>query len=253
MLFHYRRRSTGAVSSVVLSRAAVVVTVGLLSGLTLSGCTSGSSSKTSASTADSAAADSTASGATASDSTASDSTGGESVAADTTGGAASSRFVVPAGAVPIEYTFVKDTPLIKETLVEMTGPTKAISMHITNITYGGVVCGFSFTGPTRPDSPQQVTVTLEDSDGRIVSAKVALRWSGDQDQADSTNVDGWNFLTDAQINRNGPGWVVQVGALPEEGGLDRTPPKQAVCELTSETDITPQSGPIGYWAGFAAV
>jgi hypothetical protein len=220
-----------------LANALSVVVV--LSCVILSGCTGSSDSNPPDSNSPDTALDGTA-----------DATIDE---ASETKAVSTSAFVVPQGAVPIEYTFVKDTPLIKETLVELSAPTKAISMHITNITYGGVVCGFSFTGAKRPDSPQQVTVTLEDNDGRVVSAKVALRWTGDQDQADSNNVDGWNFLTDAQVNRNGPGWVVQVGALPEGGGLDRTPPKQAVCELTSETDITPESGPIAYWAGFAAV
>jgi hypothetical protein len=163
------------------------------------------------------------------------------------------RFVVPAEAVPIKYTFVKDTPLIEETMVQLTKPKQQLSMHITDITYGGVVCGFSFTGSKRPDSPQQIRITLEDIDGSVVQATLDLVWNDDQDVTDSDAVDGWNFLSDAQANRNGPGWVVQVGALPTGGGVDRTPPKQAVCELMSKTDITPESGPIAYWAGFAAV
>jgi hypothetical protein len=158
--------------------------------------------------------------------------------AETVPAAPSQPLNVPANAVPITYTFVKDTPLIKETLLPLEEPTKSISMLISEISYGGVVCGFSFTGAKRPDSPVKVRFELLDSDGTVVESALDIEWSGDQEKAASNVINGWNFLSDAQTNRNGPGWVVQVGALPQGGGQERTPPKQAVCELTRVRSLT---------------
>jgi hypothetical protein len=184
-----------------------------------------------------------------------ESTPGESTAPRGSESSAStpSKLKVPAGAVTIDYFVVTDQPLVKETLVPLEAPTKTVSMLVDKITYAGVVCGFSFTGAERPQPPVTFRVVVEEADGTLVDGEVQIGWNGDQEEAGSDANGDWNFLSDAQPNRNGPGWVVQVGALPIEGGKDRTPPKRATCELTSSVDITPASGPIAYWAGFAAV
>jgi hypothetical protein len=180
--------------------------------------------------------------------------GGSTAPSESTPSASTpSKLKVPAGAVTIDYFVVTDQPLVKETLVPLEAPTKTVSMLVDKITYAGVVCGFSFTGAERPQPPVTFRVVVEEADGTLVDGEVQIGWNGDQEEAGSDANGDWNFLSDAQPNRNGPGWVVQVGALPIEGGKDRTPPKRATCELTSSVDITPASGPIAYWAGFAAV
>jgi hypothetical protein len=159
---------------------------------------------------------------------------------------------VPPGAVAIEYFVATgDAPLLKETLVPLSGPTKTVAMTVNNITYAGVVCGFSFTGVDRPKPPIAFRMQIEQADGAVIDATVDVDWTGDVEKAGSTNVAGWNFLSDAQVNRNGPGWVVQVGAIPEGGGKDVATPTRALCTATAVSEMPVSAGPVAYWAGFA--
>jgi hypothetical protein len=161
---------------------------------------------------------------------------------------------VPADAVEIDYFVAKGpAPLLKETLLPLAAPTSTVSMLVNNITYAGVVCGFSFTGTERPVPPVVFRFQIEGADGKVVDASVDVGWTGDDEQAGSAAVDGWNFLSDAQVNRNGPGWVVQVGAIPAGGGQGKAVPKRALCSLTSPAEMPTTVGPIAYWAGFATV
>ncbi len=166
--------------------------------------------------------------------------------------AASRPIVVPAEAVAIEYFVATgDAPLLKETLVPLSGPTKTVAMTVNNITYAGVVCGFSFTGVDRPKPPIAFRMQIEQANGAVIDATVDVDWTGDVEKAGSTNVAGWNFLSDAQVNRNGPGWVVQVGAIPEGGGKDVDTPTRALCTATAGSEMPVSAGPVAYWAGFA--
>jgi hypothetical protein len=162
--------------------------------------------------------------------------------------------VIPENAVPIDYFVAKtNPPLLKETLVPMKSASKSVAMIVNNITYAGVVCGFSFTGADRPVSPIKFHFQIERDDNTVVDTTIDVAWDGDQDQPASGNADGWNFLADAQVNRNGPGWVVQVGAVPEGGGKGKPIPKRALCTLSSGTEMPVTVGPVAYWAGFATV
>jgi hypothetical protein len=167
--------------------------------------------------------------------------------------AASSSFVVPKGAVPIKFFMAKGTnPLLEETAVPLKDATDTVSMHVTNISYAGVVCGFSFTGTERPTPPVQFTMEIEQADGVIVSAVVPVDWEGDLEKGSgSASADGWNFLSGTGPNRNGPGWMVQVGGIPSGGGKSAKAPKQAACSLKSPKLMSPSVGPVSYWAGFA--
>ena len=161
---------------------------------------------------------------------------------------------VPADAVQIEYFVAKGTaPLLKETLVPLKTPTRSVDMLVDKITYAGVVCGFSFTGADRPVPPVTFRMQLEAADGSVVDATVDVDWTGDQEKAGSASIGGWNFLSDAQVNRNGPGWVVQVGAIPVGGGKGKPAPKRALCTLSSTVEMPVSVGPVAYWAGFATV
>jgi hypothetical protein len=159
---------------------------------------------------------------------------------------------VPPEAVAIDYFVASgEAPLLKETLVPLSTPTKSVSMIVNNITYAGVVCGFSFTGPDRPKPPLAFRMQIEQADGTVTDATVDVSWDGDVEKAASATAAGWNFLSDAQVNRNGPGWVVQVGAVATAGGKNIDSPKRALCTATSETDMPLSVGPVAYWAGFA--
>ncbi len=173
--------------------------------------------------------------------------------ADTTATQAA-QLPVPADAVLIDYFVAKGpAPLLKETLVPLQAPTKSVSMLVDKITYAGVVCGFSFTGADRPVPPLQFNIKIETGTGPLVDATVEVGWDGNTEKAGSAAVDGWNFLSDAQINRNGPGWVVQVGAIPVGGGQGKVSPKRALCTVSSAVEMPVSVGPIAYWAGFATV
>jgi hypothetical protein len=176
----------------------------------------------------------------------------ETTVPDTTVAATGEQIVVPADAVPIDYFVSKDNPpLIKETAVPLSAPTKTVSMLVNNITYAGIVCGFSFTGIDRPVSPVKFRFQIETASGSIVDTTVDVSWKGDQDEPAAGKGDGYNFLADAQINRNGPGWVVQVGAVPEGGGKGKPIPKRALCSLSSDVEMPVTVGPVSYWAGYA--
>ncbi len=162
--------------------------------------------------------------------------------------------VAPDDAVAIDYFVAKDNPpLLKETLVDMKKPTKSVSMLVDKITYAGVVCGFSFTGKDRPVSPVSFRFQIENADLTIVDESIEVKWVGDEQEVSAGGGSGWNFTGDAQVNRNGPGWVVQVGAIPIGGGKGKAAPKRALCTLTSGTEMPVTVGPIAYWAGFATV
>ncbi len=174
--------------------------------------------------------------------------------AETTVTAQESQFQVPAEAVQIDYFVAKGpAPLLKETLVDLKAPTKSVTMLVDKITYAGVVCGFSFTGADRPVPPLKFNIKIEPASGPLVDATVDVDWTGDTEKAGSAAIEGWNFLSDAQLNRNGPGWVVQVGAIPVGGGQGKVSPKRALCTVTSSVDMPISVGPVAYWAGFATV
>jgi hypothetical protein len=159
---------------------------------------------------------------------------------------------IPADAVAIDYFVASgDAPLLKETLVPLSAPTKSVAMIVNKITYAGVVCGFSFTGPDRPKPPLAFRMQIEQADGTVTDATVDVDWDGDAEKAASATAPGWSFLSDAQVNRNGPGWVVQVGAVATAGGKNVDSPKRALCTATSETEMPVSVGPVAYWAGFA--
>jgi hypothetical protein len=190
-----------------------------------------------------------------SDNNSSEGTVAESVVDASDGGSsrvALSKLTVPEDAVAIDYFVAKgEAPLLKETLLPLKAPTKTVSMIVNNITYAGVVCGFSFTGAERPKPPIAFRMQVEQADGSVIDATVDVSWDGDVEKAGSAALNGWNFLSDAQINRNGPGWVVQLGAIPEGGGQDVPSPTRALCTATSAEDMPVSVGPVAYWAGFA--
>jgi hypothetical protein len=161
------------------------------------------------------------------------------------------------GAVSIEYFLTKTSSPVPqpETPVKLDGPTKQLTMDISNISYTGVVCGFTFVG-TQPAPPLNITMTVEQADGTLVAGKVPISWGPGEggETADSSgfaNDGGWMFLGDAQANRRGPGWVVQVGAISTDGDRSGPPPKNARCVLDSDAEIPAASGPVNMWAGFA--
>lgn len=143
---------------------------------------------------------------------------------------------------------------INEFTVEVTKPVTSLRMNITKLTYRGVVCGFSFRGKA-PASPVTITMKGGNKTVRFDSGKIPVSWkditSTETMTAGSASSNGWNFSAEAHPNRSGPGWVVSLGGVTGDG--PNTVPTDVVCELHSDTPIDPASGPIGYWAGFAAV
>ena len=140
---------------------------------------------------------------------------------------------------------------LKETAVVIGAPTPALRMRVTDLTYRGVVCGFTFGG-TRPAAPVSIRVDGKTASGSFTSGPVEIRWNDDgTTSADSPSSDnGWSFSADAYPSRNGPGWAVSIGAVTAEGNPD---PTGARCELRSGAEFVPENGPVGYWAGFATV
>ena len=144
---------------------------------------------------------------------------------------------------------------LKETPVVLTGPTTRLAMAITNLSYRGVVCGFTFAG-TRPTSPVTITISGLMNTSSFTSGEVLIRWSDagvvETGQVQSNN--GWSFSADAYPNRNGPGWAVSIGAVTGEG--NDVVPTAASCTLNAAgssgaASFVPANGPVGYWAGFA--
>lgn len=156
-----------------------------------------------------------------------------------------------------EIPVVFDTPgadprPLRETDVEIGAPVSALRMRVTDLTYRGVVCGFTFLG-TRPVSP--VTIRIEGTvpTGSFSSGPVEIRWTDDgAASADAPGSDnGWSFSADAYPSRNNPGWAVSIGAVTGEG--ENVNPSDVTCELRSGSQFVPANGPVGYWAGFASV
>ena len=231
----------------------VALSAGLAAGL-LAGCTS----DTSNTSAETTSAETTTAETTTAETTVLAGNGGNETTTSVTkpgaGSPAAGSIDVPADAVTIDYFVAKGTaPLLKETLVPMESPSKSVSMLVKNITYAGVVCGFSFTGADRPIPPVKFRMQIEAADGSVIDSTVDVDWTGDSEKASSASTAGWNFLSDAQVNRNGPGWVVQVGAIPVGGGQGKPSPKRALCSLTSSVEMPTSVGPVAYWAGFATV
>lgn len=159
------------------------------------------------------------------------------------------------GDAPQEISVVFDTPgadprPLKETAVPIDSPTPVLRMRVTDLTYRGVVCGFTFVG-TRPASPVTIRVEGTTPTGGFTSGPVGLRWADDgTTSADSPPSDnGWSFSADSYPSRNGPGWAVSIGAVTAEG--ENVNPTGATCELRSGVEFAAGNGPVGYWAGFA--
>ena len=154
-----------------------------------------------------------------------------------------------------EISVVFDTPgdnprPLKETAVAIGAPTSVLRMRVTDLTYRGVVCGFTFAG-TRPTSPVTIRIEGTTATAGFSSGPVELRWKADgTTSADSPSSDrGWSFSADSYPSRNGPGWAVSIGAVTAEG--ENVNPTEVTCELRSGVEFVPQNGPVGYWAGFA--
>ncbi len=141
---------------------------------------------------------------------------------------------------------------LKETPIVLTGPTTRLGMTITNLSYRGVVCGFTFTG-SRPASPATITVSGTVKAGSFTSGAVSVGWTdaGVVETGEVKSNNGWSFSADAYPNRNGSGWAVSIGAVTGEG--EDVIPKVASCTLTAtpSAPFVPANGPVGYWAGFA--
>ena len=154
-----------------------------------------------------------------------------------------------------EISVVFDTPgadprPLKETVVAIATATPVLRMRVTDLTYRGVVCGFTFSG-TRPVSPVTISVEGSTATGSFRSGPVGLRWNDDgTTSADSPLSDnGWSFSADSYPSRNGPGWAVSIGAVTAQG--ENVNPTGVTCELRSGVEFVPENGPVGYWAGFA--
>ena len=159
----------------------------------------------------------------------------------------------PKGVVPVVFDAPGADPRpIRETMQTITGSPISLTMDIAQVSYPGVVCGFSFRGPQRPTSPVTIRMTGRMAGVAFDSGLVKVAWTGDTVSAGSASDDGggWNFLGDATVNRNGAGWVVQLGAVPK-GGDGKQKPSAATCTVTSAVPFAAANGPVGYWAGFA--
>ncbi len=187
--------------------------------------------------------------------------GGKETAAVTTGGTGPGTdtnvvstiagFEPVSAAVAVEYDLSEGNARpIAETPVELTEPTTKLTMDISNITYGGVVCGFTFKG-TKPASPLDITMTIDLGNGEVATAKVPVKWTDTGDQSGAGANNGWNFGASAGDNQAGSGWVVQLGGIPAAGGKSVEPPKRSRCVLDAPTPLGKESGPVHMWAGFA--
>ena len=142
---------------------------------------------------------------------------------------------------------------IAETTVTVDRPVTRLTMNVTNMSYRGLVCGFSFRSAP-PQSPVTIRMRGVTPVGPFDSGPLAVAWTAlDSDfvRSDSSSNNGWNFSSEAHVNRGGPGWVVSLGGVTAEA--PNVVPKTATCDLESATPLTVANSPISYWAGFAAV
>ncbi len=152
-------------------------------------------------------------------------------------------------AVQFDSPGVDPRPL-REVSVPIGAPTNVLRMRVTDLTYRGVVCGFTLAGE-RPDSPVTIAVAGTIASGSFTSGLVHVAWTADGTvTAEAPSSDhGWSFSADAYPSRNGPGWAISLGAVTAEG--DNVIPSVVTCELRSAAGFVPSNGPVGYWAGFA--
>ena len=142
---------------------------------------------------------------------------------------------------------------IREVTVAVNGPTTRLSMNVTEISYRGLVCGFSFRAEP-PTGPVTIRMTGTSPATTFDSGPLTVAWTGLDSglvKADSGGDNGWNFSSEAHVNRTGPGWVISLGGVTAEA--PDVVPTNASCVLELQTPLTPANGPIGYWAGFATV
>ena len=155
--------------------------------------------------------------------------------------------------VEVKFDF-PDTPrALNEVERPIADGTKRLALKVSRLTYHGVVCGFSIKG-ARPESPALIRMTGTKADGTgFDSGAVSVAWtSTEPPQVSSGGADNneWNFLSDANVNRSGPGWVVSLGGVTPDG--PDSIPTSAACSLELGTGtFSSANGPIGYWAGFA--
>jgi hypothetical protein len=155
--------------------------------------------------------------------------------------------------VPVTFDFPDTARPIKEVDQPVADGTKRLALKVSGLTYHGVVCGFSIKG-TRPESPVLIRMTGTKADGTgFDSGPISVAWtSTEPPEVSSGGADnnGWNFLSDANPNRSGPGWVVSLGGVTPAG--EGSIPKTAACSLEPGVGtFAAVNGPIGYWAGFA--
>jgi hypothetical protein len=139
---------------------------------------------------------------------------------------------------------------LREVAVSIAAPVKALRMRVTDLTYRGVVCGFTLAGD-RPTSPLTISVEGSIPSGSFSSGPATVSWTvdGAVDATAPASNNGWSFSADAYPSRNGPGWAVSIGAVTGEG--DSVIPTSVSCELRSDLGFVAANGPVGYWAGFA--
>jgi hypothetical protein len=155
--------------------------------------------------------------------------------------------------VPVVFDFPDTARPIKEVARPLVDGTKRLALKVSGLTYHGVVCGFSIKG-IRPESPALIRMTGTKADGTgFDSGPISVAWtSTEPPEVSSGGADnnGWNFLSDANPNRSGPGWVVSLGGVTPDG--PDSIPKSASCSLELGTGtFSAVNGPVGYWAGFA--
>ena len=159
--------------------------------------------------------------------------------------------------VPFDVTRNDARPL-KETMLAVEKPVDVLSMKVTGIAYRGMICGFSIQG-TAPTSPLTIRQIVTTPAGTFDSGPIDVSWTALDDAAvtaGTAQIGTWNFSAEAHVNRSGPGWVVSIGGVTaSRGGDDKdVTPTEGGCELRSaNTVFTPETGPVGYWAGFATV
>jgi hypothetical protein len=155
--------------------------------------------------------------------------------------------------VPVAFDFPDTARPIKEVDRPVADGTKRLALKVSGLTYHGVVCGFSIKG-TRPESPAIIRMTGTKADGTgFDSGPISVAWTSTEPpevSSGGSDNNGWNFLSDANPNRSGPGWVVSLGGVtPNVAGAI---PKTAACSLELAVGtFSAVNGPIGYWAGFA--
>lgn len=155
--------------------------------------------------------------------------------------------------VPVVFDFPATPRPIKEVDRPIAADTKRLALKVSGLSYHGVVCGFSIKG-TRPESPAIIRMTGTKADGTgFDSGPISVAWTLTEPpevSSGGSDNNGWNFLSDANPNRSGPGWVVSLGGVtPNVAGAV---PESAACSLELGVGFfAPVNGPIGYWAGFA--